>query len=156
MVNSLTGGVLDALRDAGLDDGSGEQTGWSDIAVAFEDGMVALTGRVESEALRAAAERAVKSVHGVRTVANDLIVGACPRRTDTDIAREALHRLRNNVAVPEDVQAVVTDGFITLDGIVRWPHQREAAESAVKYIHGVKGVVNEITLAPAARYRRAG
>jgi osmotically-inducible protein OsmY len=51
------------------------------------------------------------------------------------------------VAVPEGVQAVVSDGVITLDGAVHWIHQRAAAENAVKYLAGIKRVVNDITIA---------
>jgi osmotically-inducible protein OsmY len=138
---TLRTAVLSELdRDPGVLD-------W-EIGVAAEDGVVTLTGRVESLAMRVAAERAVKRVAGVRSVANDLHVKAANERTDTDIARDALHRLRNNVAIPEGVQAVVSDGFITLDGTVHWMHQRAAAENAVKYLAGVRGVANGIRLTP--------
>jgi osmotically-inducible protein OsmY len=118
-----------------------------EIGVAAEDGVVTLTGNVDSLGEAVAAERAVKRVDGVRSIANDLHVKQRTERTDTDIAREALHRLRNNVAIPLSVQAVVRDGHITLDGTVSWIHQRAAAESAVRYLAGVTGVSNDITIA---------
>ena len=71
-----------------------------EIAVTVEDGVVTLSGHVASLRAAVAAERAVKNVDGVRSIANSLHVRARNERTDTDIAREALHRLRNNVAVP--------------------------------------------------------
>jgi osmotically-inducible protein OsmY len=117
-----------------------------EIAIAVEDGVVTLTGNVPSLREAVAAERAVKRVDGVRSIANDLHVRSRNERTDTDIAREALHRLRNNVAIPLTVQAVVRDGYITLDGTVAWMHQRAAAETAVRYLAGVKGVTNDISL----------
>jgi osmotically-inducible protein OsmY len=118
----------------------------SEVTVGAEDGLVTLTGRVVSRDIKVAAERAAKRIPGVRIVANDLDVKSCREQIDTDIAREALHGLRNNRMVPVTVQAVVSDGFITLDGTVSSMHQRVAAESAVKYIHGVKGVANDVTL----------
>jgi len=118
------------------------------VGVAAEDGVVTLTGTVESLGMKVAAERAVKRVDGVRTVANDLHVRAVAERTDTDIARDAVHRLRDSVDVPLSVQAVVRDGYITLDGTVTWMHQRAAAETAVKYLAGVKGISNDIVLCP--------
>jgi osmotically-inducible protein OsmY len=118
----------------------------SEVAVAAEDGLVTLAGCVGSRGVKVAVERAAKRVPGVRIVANDLHVKGRRERSDTDIARDALHCLRNNRAVPLTVQAVVSDGFITLDGTVNAIHQRLAAECAVKYIHGVKGVANDITL----------
>jgi len=117
-----------------------------DIGIAVEDGVVTLTGNVESLRDAVAAERAVRRVDGVRSIANDLHVKSRDERTDTDIAREALHRLRNNVAIPLTVQAVVRFGYITLEGLVSWPHQRAAAENAVRYLSGVKGVTNAILI----------
>lgn len=116
------------------------------IGVVVEDGVVTLTGNVESLREAVAAERAVKRVDGVRSIANGLHVKGLDERTDTDIAREALHRLRNNVAIPLSVQAVVRGGHITLDGLVSWAHQRAAAEQAVRYLTGVTGVTNQILI----------
>jgi osmotically-inducible protein OsmY len=117
-----------------------------DIGVAVEDGVVTLTGNVGSVREAVAAERAIKRIEGVRTIANALHVRVRNERTDIDIAREALHRLRNTVAVPLTVQARVRDGHIRLDGAVSAEHQREAAEHAVRYLSGVKGVTNEIVV----------
>lgn len=117
-----------------------------EMGVVVEDGVVTLTGHVESLRARIAAERAVKRVDGVRSIANDLLVKQLGERTDTEIAREALHRLRNNVSVPPEVQAVVSNGCITLDGTVSWMYQRVAAENAIRHLRGVKSISNEITL----------
>lgn len=116
------------------------------MVVDAEDGVVTLTGAIESLAMSVAAERAVKRVPGVRSIANDLHLQTPAQHSDTAIAREALHRLRNNLSVPLTVQAVVHDGYITLDGTVSWLHQRAAAESAVRHLAGLKGVSNEITI----------
>jgi osmotically-inducible protein OsmY len=118
-----------------------------EIEVAVENGVVTLSGDVTSVRAAIAAERAVKRVDGVRGIANALHVRARQERTDTDLAREALHRLRNNVAVPLCVQAVVRDGHIRLDGTVTWDYQRAAAEEAVRYLSGVTGVSNDIVVA---------
>jgi osmotically-inducible protein OsmY len=137
----------ESLRDAVLDEIDNDPAvhAW-EIGVTAEDGVVTLTGTVESLAMKVAAERAVKRVDGVRSVANDLRIRARNERTDTDIARDAVHRLRNNVSIPVTVKAVVRDGYVTLDGTVSWMHQRAAAEIAVKYLAGVKGVSNEIAI----------
>jgi osmotically-inducible protein OsmY len=135
------------VRDAVLREIAGDPSVRpSEIGVSAEDGLVTLTGCVGSCGVKVAVERAAKRVPGVRTIANDLHVTSVREQRDTDIAREALHRLRNNRAVPPSVQAVVSDGFITLDGIVSVMHQRLAAERAVKSIDGVTGVANNITL----------
>ena len=122
-----------------------------EVNVAAEDGVVTLTGCVANRGVKVAVERAVKRIPGVRIVANDLRVTSRREQRDTDIAREALHRIRGDRAVPPTVQAVVSDGFITLDGIVCGMHERAAAECAVKHIHGVQGVANNITVEAPSR-----
>lgn len=152
MTLATVAGAEDTLRQAVVSELAADPAVRDiEIGVAVEDGVVTLTGHVDSLAARVAAERAVKRVDGVRSIANDLLVKERGERTDTDIAREALHRLRNNVSVPPEVQAVVTDGCITLDGTVSWMYQRIAAENAVKHLRGVKRISNEITLRSAAR-----
>jgi len=145
MIYGLVSGTTETLRDAVLDeiDRDPALRAW-EIGIAAEDGVVTLSGAVDSQAERIAAERAARRVEGVRSVANDLRIRARDERTDTDIARDAAHRLRNNLAVPESVQAVVSGGYVTLEGTVRWMHQRAAAETAVKYLRGVKAVENGI------------
>ena len=147
MSYGLATGASETLRDAVLDeiDADPALRPW-EIGVTAEDGVITLTGTVENHGFKVAAQRAARRVEGVRTVANDLRVRARNERTDTDIAREAAHRLRNNVAVPETVQAIVADGYVTLEGTVTWMHQRAAAESAVKFLRGVKAVENAIKL----------
>jgi osmotically-inducible protein OsmY len=152
MTMATIAGAEDDLRMAVLDEIARDPAVQdTEIAVAVEDGVITLTGHVESLQTRVAAERAVKRVDGVRSIANDLLVRTRGERTDTEIAREALHRLRNNVSIPIEVQAVVSGGYITLDGIVSWMYQRVAAENAVRHLRGVKGVSNEIRLRSIGR-----
>lgn len=145
MIYGLVSEAAETLRDAVVDEIARDPAlrPW-EIGIAAEDGVVTLTGTVDGQAEKVAAERAVRRVDGVRTVANDLRIRARDERTDTDIARDVANRLRNNIAVPESVQAVVSDGYVTLEGTVRWMHQRAAAETAVKYLRGVKAVENGI------------
>ena len=147
MIRLLSGDSGAAVRNAVLKEIDHEPLmRGSAVAVAAEDGLVTLTGCVSSRGVKVAAERVAKRIPGVRIIANDIEVKGRRERTDTDIARDALHCLRNNRAVPASVQAVVCDGVITLDGTVRSMHQRGVAECAVKYIQGVKDIHNDITL----------
>jgi osmotically-inducible protein OsmY len=116
------------------------------VGVAVEDGVATLTGYVESYAAKLAAERAAKRVYGVRGVANELQVKLRDERNDTDIAHDCVHGLRSRVTVPPDVQVTVRYGHVILEGTVEWMYQKMAAENAVKYIRGVKGIANEIRI----------
>jgi osmotically-inducible protein OsmY len=119
------------------------------IGVAVEDGIVSLTGHVQSYADKVNAEKVVKRVHGVFGVANDIEV-ALPmnaERTDTDIARSTVNALEWNVSVPRDhIKVAVTKGWVTLEGDVEWFFQKRAAEDAVRYLAGVRGVTNKVTV----------
>lgn len=121
----------------------------SGIGVAAKDGVVTLTGYIDSYAAKLAAERAVKRVRGVRAVANDLQVRLKIARTDTDIAQDVVRALETSSLVPSGVQAAVHNGSVTLTGTVAWLFQRVTAESIVRHVRGVRDVVNRITVTPS-------
>lgn len=117
------------------------------IGVGIEDGIVALTGHVPNYAAKTSAERIVKHVHGVAGVANDIEVKlpTSAERDDIDIARSTLNALEWNVSVPKDhIKVTATTGWVTLDGEVEWYYQKRAAEDAVRYLLGVRGVTNNV------------
>lgn len=95
----------------------------SAIGVAAKDGVVTLTGFIDSYAGKLAAERVVKHVRGVRAVANDIIVRLKVDVTDTDIAAAAALALTIRPGIPPNVQATVHNGHVTLTGHVDWLHQ---------------------------------
>lgn len=134
--------VADELKwDPSLED--------DDIAVAVRDGVVTLAGWVKSYFDKWRAERVASRVKGVKAIANDLEVTlpASSNRTDPDIARAAVDALKWNIAVPSDrVKVKVERGWVTLEGDVDWYYQKEAAERAVRYLTGVKGVSNLIAV----------
>jgi osmotically-inducible protein OsmY len=120
-----------------------------DIAVGVRDGVVTLAGFVDSYADKWTAERVAGRVKGVKAVANDIEVKlpASASRPDPDIARAALDALKWNVSVPhERIKVKVEKGWLTLEGDVDWYYQKEAAERAVRYLTGVQGVSNLITV----------
>jgi osmotically-inducible protein OsmY len=124
------------------------------IAVSNHDGVVTLRGDVPSYVEKFTAERVVRSVYGVKGVANDLRVriplGA--ERTDTEIAEAAVMALSYNSLIPPDrVTVTVTDGWVTLHGMLDWYYQIDAAERAMRHLIGVKGVTSSITLKPRMR-----
>jgi osmotically-inducible protein OsmY len=118
-----------------------------DIAVVASDGVITLTGFVDSYAEKIAAEQAVKRVRGVRGVANDIEVKLQDERTDPEIAKDAVRSLESHTSVPNRVTVTVRHGLVTLEGTVERMYQKEAAESAVAYLKGVRGVSNRIQLA---------
>jgi osmotically-inducible protein OsmY len=123
----------------------------TDIGATVKDGVVTLAGTVDSYAEKWAAERAVKRLPGVKALAVELEVKlpGPSERTDADIAVAAETVLKWDVLVPRDrIKVTVENGFLTLEGEVDWQFQRSAAERAVHYLTGVKGVSNQITIKP--------
>jgi len=121
------------------------------IGVSVKSGVVTLTGHVSSYAEKWAAEVAAKRVYGVKAVANELDVKlpGSSRRTDEDIAAAAVAALEASVSVPHDkIKVAVEKGWVVLEGEVEWQYQKEAAENAVRYLTGVKGVSNLIKVKP--------
>jgi osmotically-inducible protein OsmY len=123
----------------------------SQIGVAVKDGIVTLTGTVLSYPERKNAEKAASRIAGVKAVAGDLEIKlfGTAARSDFDIAQSALSSLRFNASVPSDrIQVLVEMGWVTLDGEVEWQYQKTAAENALKYLLGVKGITNRIAIKP--------
>jgi osmotically-inducible protein OsmY len=123
------------------------------IGVAVKDGIVTLTGNVDTYAQKVAAERTVQRVAGVYAVADELEVriGGDLRRSDEDIARAAANALAWNTEVPNNVSAVVRAGWLTLSGTVEWYFQKVAAERVVRFLAGVRGVTDLLLVEHPAR-----
>ena len=123
-----------------------------EIGVAARDGVVTLSGEVSSYAQKLAAEAAAERVAGVRALAEDLKVKlpSMLERSDTDLAHACLNALKWDVDVPDDrLQLKVENGWVTLEGTVGTHFQRQAAERAVRYLTGVKGIINHAAVKPA-------
>lgn len=129
--------------------GCDSQVDASGIGVTARNGVVTLTGFIDSYAGKLAAERAVKRVRGVRAIANDIQVTLRLGRTDTDIATDAARAIETHLTLPPTVQVVVHDGHVVLTGRVRTLFQRVVAEKALRYVRGIKGLVNRLVVVPA-------
>lgn len=122
-----------------------------EIGVACRDGVVTLTGNVDSYSRKLSVVKAAERVSGVKAVAEALsiLLPSSSVRPDTDIAHAVVESLRWDVDVPnEGIQARVDEGWVWLEGQVQWQYERSAAERAVRYLIGVKGVTNLISIKP--------
>jgi osmotically-inducible protein OsmY len=123
----------------------------NEIGVSVKDGVVTLSGILDTYGKKIAAEKAAKRVMGVRAVAMDIQVGISPvfKKTDSEIAEMILTALRMHTAIQEDqIRIKVEDGNVTLEGSVEWEYQRKAALNAVENLPGVRNVLNLIFLRP--------
>jgi osmotically-inducible protein OsmY len=123
----------------------------AEIGVAVKDGVVTLSGNVDSYDKKWAADRAAKRVWGVKAVTEEIKVtlSASYRRADKDITQSATKVLDWTLGVPGNrVKVMVQDGRITLSGDVDWYYQKERAEDVVRHLVGVSGIINSITIKP--------
>jgi osmotically-inducible protein OsmY len=121
----------------------------AEIGVGVREGVVSLMGEVDSLIKRTRAERTVENLPGVRSVANDITVRLTQdqRRTDTDIASDAVNALVADDRVPDKtIKPRVQDAWIWLVGEADDDDERRAAAAAVEGIAGVKGVTNVVRL----------
>ncbi|MEA2586935.1 MAG: hypothetical protein QOF33_5020 [Thermomicrobiales bacterium] len=137
----------DILRDVLSELDRDPEVDATEVGVEVDDGVVTLSGWVESDLKRAAAERAALRVKGVRAVANDILVKGVTTRTDADVAKAVADALASNSVVPADRIAVAVDnGRVTLQGEVDRDYQRQAAVNTVREVVGVREVVDQITI----------
>jgi osmotically-inducible protein OsmY len=136
------------VRDELLWDPSVDQSG---IAVAAKDGIITLSGYVPTYAMKLAAARDAERISGAKAVVQHLHVQVpSPHtRSDAEMAKAVVHALEWDIEVPhESIKTSVENGWVTLEGTVGWQFQREAAEGAIRYLAGVRGVSNLVKVVP--------
>ena len=121
------------------------------IGVAVKDGVVTLTGYVNSYAERIAAGNAAQRVKGVHGIAQDIEVRYPNGKKDADdqIAKRALDIIAWDTTIPDEhIQVMVQNGWVTLKGYADWAFQRNNVEAAVRRLSGILGGTNLIEVRP--------
>ena len=121
----------------------------AEIGVGVTNGVVTLSGHVDSYWKKWSAERAAARVFGVKAVAEEIQVRlpGSFKLSDEDIARAVANTLEWNASVPHDrVKVQVQAGVVTLTGEVDWWYQKDAVEDAVRKLIGIVLVSNQITI----------
>lgn len=125
----------------------------AEIGVTAKDGVVTLTGSVDSYAKKLEAEDAAKNVAGVKAVVEKIEIqfGHSLKKDDNEIAKDVLNAFKWNWEVPgDDIKIKVEDGWVSLHGGVQWNYQREAAKKAIRNLPGIRGIIDNITINTAA------
>src|SRR5688572_6431431 len=123
----------------------------STIGVSVKNGVVTLSGQVDSYYKKSLAEKAARRIAGVKAVAEDIQVGISPadRKSDSEIAEAVLNALKWHSAVQnERIKIKVEDGNVRLEGEVEWEYERSNAKNAIEDLTGVRSVTNLITVRP--------
>ncbi|MCO5946788.1 BON domain-containing protein [Mucilaginibacter flavidus] len=134
--------VLDAIRWEPL-------LKLAEIGVDANDGIVTLSGVVDSYIKKSQAEVTAKKITGVRAVVEKIVVkfNNDDEKSDSEIATAVLNALKSNRDIPFDkIQVEVENGRVTLDGKLEWNHQKEAAQKSASNIDGIKVLTNNIKI----------
>ncbi len=122
----------------------------AEIGVTVKDGVVTLTGVVDSYTKKAEAEDAAKNVAGVKAVVEKIELkfsSDFAKKGDSDIAREIINAFKWSWKIPDDkIKVTVENGWVLLEGEIHWNYEREAARDVVKNLIGVQGVTNNIKI----------
>ena len=125
----------------------------AEIGVSVANGVVTLNGQVPTFAEKWAAERAAQRVEGVKGIAEEIQItpSGLHVKTDAEIAAIAISSLKSHVWVPKDITVMVQNGWVTLAGVVNWEFQQRAAMDSVRFLAGVKGISNNVTVKPTVQ-----
>jgi hyperosmotically inducible protein len=156
-LSSFAAGEKDA-RDAALTERvktalAGDRTlAVREIEVETRDGVVQLSGFVNSEDQRTAALMRARAVQGVQEVRNDLSLRDDTRSAsrpvaDTAIAAKVRDSLKGaDLSSDSDVNVEVSKGVVQLSGFVSTPQEKARAGDLASAVEGVRDVENQIAL----------
>jgi hyperosmotically inducible protein len=158
---SVVAGDSEGKSDAGLTASvksaliENDSTKAGQINVETKDGVVQLSGFVDSESAKAAAEATAKNVDGVKQVQNKLLLRDPNRSTgqavdDTVIAAKVKGEIagKAGLGTASDVNVEVNSGVVELSGFVATSDEKARAGEVARSINGVKDVQNNISLKP--------
>jgi osmotically-inducible protein OsmY len=126
----------------------------AEIGVTVTNGIVTLSGVVDTYSKKTAAEMAVKKVAGVNVVAEDIEVkvSISNQKNDTDIATSISKALKwHNGFIEGNIKIMVDSGNVTLDGEVDWEFQRDSARLMIEDLVGVNSINNKIKVKPKSK-----
>lgn len=121
----------------------------TNVSVTTNSGAVTLSGHVKSFSELFGVREAVRRIHGVMAIADEMQVqlpSDCVQ-DDTEVAKSIAQMLQINViSNRHSIKPLVRKGVVTLTGEVEWHSERSQIESLVTHIQGVKKINNQIIL----------
>lgn len=132
--------IEEAIRQAMLYD---ERLAAQSVVVSVSDGIVRLSGVVQSYRRALAAHEVAASLSGVREVVNNLTVEPPTSVSDGEIADHVRAALAAHAdVVKEAITVSVSGGVVTLQGSVRDAWQCATAEDVARSARGARNVRN--------------
>lgn len=125
----------------------------AEITVQAKEGVITLSGVVETYMNKIHAESIAKSIDGVKAIIEHLTVktASLTDAKDEEIAKNVLQYLKLNWLPLERIQVTVEKGHVTLNGQVTYNFQKEDARKSVGNVKGVKVFTNNLELVAETR-----
>lgn len=123
----------------------------SGIGVAVKNGVVTLSGTVDTYSEKKTVEKAALKVAGVKGIAEDIEIKLSyhDQKTDAELAQAVVNGLKWNVLVPDNkIKIKVENAWVTAEGTVEWAYEQNAVRDAISGIVGIKGISNLVKLEP--------
>lgn len=127
----------------------------SDIGVSVIDGVVTLTGFVDSYSKIRLAESVVFRIVGVKAIAEDIIVrfDKDEKISDAEIAEAVANVLKFQThSNRENIKVKVEDGWVTLTGEVNLFYEKKTIRKLIENIKGVKAISNQLIITTKASF----
>jgi len=121
----------------------------AEIGVIVKEGIVTLTGNVDSLVKRTEALHATKKIKGIAAIIDNIqvILEKSSTVSDERIAEQLVSNFKENHIVPKEaVSIIVEKGWVTLEGVVAWNFERDIARELVENQIGIRGITNNIKL----------
>jgi osmotically-inducible protein OsmY len=126
----------------------------TEIHVTAIDGVITLTGVVDSYLKKYKAEDIAKAIIGIKAVVEQIEIklNNDDEKNDNAIAVEIINALKYDGRVPHDrIKVRVENGWVTLEGDLPWNYQKEAATASVRHLQGIKVFTNDIRIQPESK-----
>lgn len=118
------------------------------VKVTVSDGLITIEGTVEAQYQKNEAERALRSLKGVRRILNEIMVK--PKVNVSVVGNNIVHAFaRSAVVDAKNIQVETSDGTVTLRGHVRTWAERAEAERTAWSAPGVTNVDDLLTISLA-------
>lgn len=119
----------------------------TDISVRTTDGIVTLSGVVDTYWEKSLAEDVALYTDGVIDVVNDLTVTPIKSIVDIDIENDIRRAfIRNSIIDDTKINVSVNAGIVTLSGVASSYLEKSRAHNIAKYTAGVVDVINDIII----------